>query len=143
MLLINILLKEVTIIIKNNISWAEFDDRLNEVFGKKMKCVDDLYFNVVKRINVGEIICLEDLGALKLLQDMYSMSGELCIITDYCYEKGCGPFIVEADEISDFVKGFKKQYGNAFYSTDVIVINFMEKLIWVLFHEGICWLSKG
>ncbi len=31
---------------KGNISWAEFDDKLYEVFGKKMKSADDLYFNL-------------------------------------------------------------------------------------------------
>lgn len=48
------------------------------------------------------------------------------------------------DEVDyDFVKDFKLVYNQAFYTTDIIIINFEEKLIWVLFHEGICWLSKG
>lgn len=41
-------------------------------------------------------------------------------------------------------KGRKIQvtYGEAFYATDIIIVSFSEKMIWVLFHEGICWLSK-
>ena len=65
------------------------------------------------------------------------------MITDYCYEKKCGPFVVDANHINEFVENFSTAFGEAFYSTDVIVISFTEKLIWVLFHEGICWLSKG
>ena len=128
---------------KNNIPWANFHDQLHQAFGKSLKCADDLYFNVIKRRDIGEIIHLEDLESLKFLQELHRMRGELCIITDYCYEKKCGPFLVEADEITDFVGGFKSRYGEAFYSTDVIIISFAEKLIWVLFHEGICWLSRG
>ena len=43
----------------------------------------------------------------------------------------------------DFVEEFLDEYGEVFYRTDLIVINFAQKLIWVLFHEGICWLTKG
>ena len=34
-------------------------------------------------------------------------------------------------------------YGEAFYSTDIVIINFEKKLLWVFFHEGIYWLSEG
>lgn len=127
----------------SNISWDEFNHRLKEVFGKGMRIVDDLFFNVIKQINIGEFTELEDMQSLSYLQDLHKMNGELCVITDYCYEKKCGPFIVEASEIEDFVKEFHSEYGEVFCSTDVIVISFAKELIWVLFHEGICWLSKG
>lgn len=128
---------------KGNISWAEFNARFYEVFGKKMRIADDLYFNVVKRMEIGEIISLEDMEALNFLQDLREMEGELCVVTDYCYTKRCGPFIVNANEIHDFVEEFLDEYGKAFYSTDVIIINFEKEIIWVLFHEGVCWLTKG
>lgn len=127
----------------SNISWDEFNHQLKEVFGKRMRLVDDLYFNVIKRMDIGEFTELEDMQSLNYLQDLCEMSGELCVITDYCYEKECGPFIVDASEINNFVKDFHAEYGEVFCSTDVIVISFTDKLIWVLFHEGICWLSKG
>ncbi len=144
--MINIILKEgiiIMIITKSNISWDQFDHQLKEVFGMKMKHIDDLYFNVIKRIDIGEFTELEDMKSLNYLQDLRKMNGELCVITDYCYEEKCGPFIIDASKINDFVKNFYMEYGTAFYSTDVIIINFAEELIWVLFHEGICWLTKG
>mgnify|MGYP001073376442 FL=1 len=71
------------------------------------------------------------------------MKGELYVITDFCYFKKSGPFIVEASQIDDFVETFYKIYGEDFYSTDVVIINFEDKRIWVLFHEGRCWLSEN
>ena len=76
---------------KGNISWAEFDDKLYEVFGKKMKSADDLYFNLIKRVEIGESTYLEDMDALNCLQDLQEMEGALCVITDYCYNYKCGP----------------------------------------------------
>ena len=129
---------------KGNISWAEFDDKLYEVFGKKMKSADDLYFNLLKQVKIGESTYLEDMDALNCLQDLQEMEGELCVITDYCYNYKCGPFIVNANEIHDFVEEFLDEYGEVFHTGgDLIIINFEKKLIWVLFHEGICWLTKG
>lgn len=29
-----------------------------------------------------------------------------------------------------------------FFSTDIVIVNFKEKLVWVVFHEGKCWLTK-
>lgn len=112
-------------------------------FGKDFKDVDELYFNVVKQTNFGERSELDDLEALSYLENLYSIKGYIYVITDYCYERKCGPFIVSASEIENFVKDFRLVYGEAFYSTDIVIVNFEEKLIWVLFHEGICWLSKG
>lgn len=65
------------------------------------------------------------------------------MINDYCYERECGPFFLSAAEIMHFVKHFITYYDQPFYATDIVVINFEEKLIWVLFHEGLGWLSKG
>ena len=134
--------KDVILIIKN-ISWIEFDNRMEAVFEKRLVNVDDLYFNVDKEFKFGEGCELSDLEALDYLQNLCNMSGQLCVITDYCYERKCGPFVVEASEINEFVGDFYSVYGEAFYSTDIIIINFPEKKIWVLFHEGICWLSRG
>ncbi len=132
------------IIKEDNISWDEFNHQLKETFNIKMKYVDDLYFNVIKRFDVGgEFVKLNDMESLDCLQHMREMNGELCVITDYCYKKKCGPFIVDASEINNFVKDFYAEYGEVFCSTDIIIISFAEKLIWVLFHEGICWLSEG
>jgi hypothetical protein len=129
---------------KGNISWAEFDEKLYEIFGKKMKSADDLYFNLIKQVEIGESTYLEDMDALNCLQDLQEMEGELCVIPDYCYDYKCGPFIVNANEIHDFVEEFLDEYGQVFHTGgDLIIINFEKKLIWVLFHEGICWLTKG
>ena len=116
---------------------------MNETFGKSFKYVDELYYNVDKQIQFGEETELSDIEALEYLQKLHCMRGTLYVITDYCYEKKCGPFIVDSNQINNFVKKFFEVYGETFYSTDIIVISFTEKLIWVLFHEGICWLSKG
>lgn len=116
---------------------------MHDIFGKRFKYVDELYYNVNKQIQFGEETELSDVEALVYLQKLHYMSGILYVITDYCYEKKCGPFIVDANHINKFVENFSAAFGEAFYSTDVIVISFTEKLIWVLFHEGICWLSKG
>lgn len=129
---------------KGNISWAEFDAKLYEVFGKKMRIADDLYFNIVKQTVIGERSHIEDMEVLNFLQNLQEMEGELCVVVDYCYYKKCGPFIVNANEIYDFVEEFYDEYGETLYSlSDVIIINFEKKTIWVLFHEGICWLTKG
>lgn len=39
------------------------------------------------------------------------MSGQLRVITDYCYEKKCGPFVMEASEINNFVRDFFSVYN--------------------------------
>lgn len=113
------------------------------VFGKGFKIVDELYFNIIKQIEFGEEREFEDIEALFLLEKLKNFNGCLYVITDYCYEKKCGPFVLDASELETFVKSFRVIYDQPFYSTDIIIINFEEKLIWVLFHEGICWLSKG
>ncbi len=124
-------------------SWGEFENKMYKILGKKFKYVDELYYNIDRQIQLGENIELDDVEALECLQSLHTMNGELCVITDYCYEKQSGPFIVDAKQMKDFVKTFFEVYGEAFYSTDIIIINFTEKRIWVLFHEGICWLSRG
>lgn len=121
----------------------EFENSMHDIFGKGFKYVDELYYNVNNQIQFGEESELSDVEVLVYLQKLHYMSGILYVITDYCYEKKCGPFVVDANHINEFVENFSTAFGEAFYSTDVIVISFTEKLIWVLFHEGICWLSKG
>lgn len=136
------LLKGGIIIIKK-ISWNEFGKRMKLVFGKDFKNVDELYFNVVKQINFGEGAEFEDLEVVIMLEKLNKLNGHLHVITDYCYENKCGPFVLDANEIETFVKSFRKIYKQSFYSTDVVIVNFEEKIIWVFFHEGICWLTKG
>ena len=121
----------------------EFENSMHDIFGKGFKYVYELYYNVNNQIQFGEESELSDVEVLVYLQKLHYMSGILYVITDYCYEKKCGPFVVDANHINEFVENFSTAFGEAFYSTDVIVISFTEKLIWVLFHEGICWLSKG
>ena len=117
---------------------------MKQVFGKNLfKHVDELFFNVTKEVYFGEETELLDVEALKYLQDLHDMNGVLYVITDICYLKMCGPFVVNADEINMFVETFYATYNEAFYCTDIIIVNFEEKLIWVLFHEGICWLSES
>lgn len=116
---------------------------MRKVFGKSFTYVDELYYKVTKEKKFGEGTGLNDCESLKLLQDLHNMQGELYIITDYCYEKKCGPFVINAKLIKEFVETFYLTYGETFYSTDIVIINFEEMLIWVLFHEGICWLSKA
>lgn len=116
---------------------------MNLVFGKTFHVVDDLYLNIAKQINFGEWTELDDLEALSYLEKLHNFSGQLCVINDYCYEKKCGPFLLSAAEITHFVKHFITRYNQPFYATDIVIINFEEKLIWVLFHEGLGWLSKG
>ncbi|MDE7179167.1 MAG: hypothetical protein K2O59_15245 [Lachnospiraceae bacterium] len=116
---------------------------MNLVFGRTFNVVDDLYLNIVKQINFGEWIELDDLEALRYLEKLHNFSGQLCVINDYCYEKKCGPFLLNATDITHFAKHFITRYGQSFYATDIVIINFEEKLIWVLVHEGLGWLSKG
>ena len=49
---------------------------------------------------------------------------------------------MDASELNGFVRNFQFMYGEAFYSTYIIIISLIENKIWVLFHEGICWLSN-
>lgn len=114
-----------------------------KVFGKKFKNVDELYFNVKKELIFGEENELEDMEALNYLKKLHNFSGELYIIADVSYCEEFGPFLVEAEDIDEFVSKFYCKYGEAFYSTDIVIVNFSEKLIWVLFHEGTCWLTIG
>lgn len=122
--------------------WNEFHNKMEQVFGKSFHQADDLYYNIKKEVNYGESIELNDIEALKYLQNLHIMKGTLYVITDFCYYKSRGPFIVKADEIKSFVSTFYETYGEDFYSTDIIIVNFEEKRIWVLFHEGKCWLSE-
>ena len=77
-----------------NISWKEFEEKMNLVFGRTFHVVDDLYLNIVRQINFGEWIELDDLEALSYLEKLQKFSGQLCVINDYCYEKKCGPFLL-------------------------------------------------
>ena len=113
------------------------------VFGKNFKYVEELYYNVIKENHFGEFVELDDNQALKYLTDLNEMTGELCVITDLCYENERGPFIINSCDIGNFVNSFLDVFGESFYSTDIIIVSFREKLIWVLFHEGLCWLSKS
>ena len=77
------------------ITWNEFNDKMNNRFGMIFKRVDDLYFNVASKMNIGEDIEIEDIQALKYLQDLFPMRGKLYVITDICYHNGNGPYAVE------------------------------------------------
>ena len=121
--------------------WKEFQDKMLESFGRNFFCVDDLHFNVKKEIRVGECVEFDDCQILQYLRSLHAMEGNLCIITDWCYKKNEGPFIVDANELGQFVNTYKMMYGEAFYSTDIVIINFEKKLLWVFFHEGLYWLS--
>ena len=114
-----------------------------KVFNKNFKYVDELYFNVKKELFFGEENELEDMEALNYLKKLHEFSGELYIVTDVSYHKEFGPFLVDAKHIDEFVSNFYCNYGESFYSTDIIIVNFSKKLIWVLFHEGICWLTNA
>jgi len=116
---------------------------MKQVFGRNFKYVDELYCNVTAKMNTGGERELDDCEALKYLQNLHIMNGNLCVITDFCYETKCGPFVMDASEINSFVDTFLDTYGETFYASDIVIISFEEKLIWVLFHEGICWLSEG
>jgi hypothetical protein len=83
--------------------WKEFDKRMFQVFEKSIHCVDGLYFNVIKENRIGERISFKDNEVLNYLQDLHSMTGELYIITDYCYEHDYGPFMVGSNELERFV----------------------------------------
>lgn len=123
--------------------WNKFKQKIAETFDISFRTVDDLYFNVEKKIVFGEATELADSEAVDYLKSLHCMDGELYVITDYCYETNCGPFIMDSGELPDFVNAYYVNYGDSFYSTDIVIVNFEEKLIWVLFHEGICWLSRG
>lgn len=125
------------------ITWNEFNDKMNNRFGMIFKRVDDLYFNVASKMNIGEDIEIEDIQALKYLQDLFPMRGKLYVITDTCYHNGNGPYAVDSGKVDNFVYTYMEEYGEPFFSTDIIIVNFEDKLIWVLFHEGVCWLTKG
>ena len=128
---------------KETISWQDFERKMIQVFGRNCHNVDGLYFNVIKENRIGERIRFKDDEVLRYLQELYNMTGELYVVTDYCYEHNHGPFIVRANEIESFVNTFKDIFGMPFYSTDVIIVNFEKKILWVFFHEGICWVSKN
>lgn len=130
-------------IINKQMLWKEFQDKMLESFGRNFLYVDDLHFNVKKEIRIGERVEFDDYQILKYLTSLHIMEGDLCIITDWCYKEKEGPFIVNANELEQFVNTYKMVYGEAFYSTDIVIINFKKKLLWVFFHEGICWLSEG
>ena len=87
------------IAVVKNISWKEFEEKMNLVFGRTFHVVDDLYLNIVRQINFGEWIELDDLEALSYLEKLQKFSGQLCVINDYCYEEKCGPFLLGAAEI--------------------------------------------
>lgn len=127
---------------KNNIAWDEFDSKMEQVFGRKFSQPDDLYYNVSREISFGEGLEMNDREALKYLQDLCVMSGELYVITDFCYYTKSGPFIVQAEAMERFTDTFYETYGETFYVTDIIIVSFAEKRIWVMFHEGKCWLSE-
>ncbi len=124
-------------------SWNEFEEKMAAAFGRSFRKVDELYFNVEKEIRIGERVRFGDREVLEYLRALHHMEGELCVITDHCYVCRHGPFVVEAKEITYFVDTYPAVFGEAFYSTDIIVVNFEEKLLWVFFHEGMCWLSRG
>ena len=123
-------------------NWDEFNETMKNVFGRTFIDVDDLYFNVVREKRFGESIEIDDRLALDILKELKPICGEICVITDLCYRKDYGPFTMHANQLDKFVNDFSQNYGETFYSTDVIIVNFEQQMIWVLFHEGMSWLSK-
>ena len=101
-----------------------FINKMEQVFGKSFRQVDDLYYDISKEVNFGENVELNDNKALKYLQDLHIKKGKLYVITDFCYYKKSGPFIVEADMIESFVDTFYETFREDFYSTDIIIVNF-------------------
>lgn len=128
---------------ESGMKWEKFERKMLQVFNKNIHCVDELYFNIIKENRIGERINFKDEEVLEYLQNLHTMTGECYIITDYCYEHDHEPFHINADKIEEFVSTFRAVFDEPFYSTDVIIVNFEKKLIWVFFHEGICWVSKG
>lgn len=128
---------------RSNIEWKKFHDKMERVFGRSFVQADDLYFHVCKEVDFGENEEINDIEALKKLQALHDMKGELFVITDFCYYTKSGPFLVEASQLEDFVETFYQTYREDFYATDIVIISFEDKRIWVLFHEGKCWLSES
>lgn len=71
---------------KETISWQDFERKMIQVFGRNCHNVDGLYFNVIKENRIGERIRFKDDEVLRYLQELYNMTGELYVVTDYCYE---------------------------------------------------------
>lgn len=62
-----------------------FINKMEQVFGKSFRQVDDLYYDISKEVNFGGNVELNDNKALKYLQDLHIMKGKLYVITDFCY----------------------------------------------------------
>lgn len=115
---------------------------MKEVFGFDFKTIDDLYIAVEKELKFSEFQEFDDREVIEYLYKLHPLCGELYIINDYCYDSANGPFCINEEQLDYFIESYKSQYGEAFYSTDIVIVNFREKRIWVFFHEGMCWTSK-
>lgn len=129
------------IFINNMINWNEFNQMFQDTFNLEMQKIDDLYLNVISEKKMSEFIEYQDIEIIDYLIQLHPIKGEIYVINDYCYDLGNGPFCLDADNLYNFVQTFNKKYGEPFYSTDIIIINFKLKHIWVFFHEGLCWFS--
>jgi len=48
-----------------------------------------------------------------------------------------GPFRIESANIKNFVNSHVEQFGERFLETDVFIVSFDLKSIWIFHHEGV------
>lgn len=84
-----------------------------------------------------------DMGDKEILHAlMGNGDGELLghgiLLPAICFYGKEMPFLVDQGKIHDFVAGFLRQFGEAFFNGDTIIIFPACKRIYVFHHEGLC-----
>ena len=115
-------------------SWEIFKGKIKQLFKVDFIKVDDLLVNEPVIYRWEEFIITE---IYNKLSELKGFEGDLFIVTDVSYNEGMGPFVVNSNDLEDFIKNHDDLFGEPFLDTDIIIISFEHKVAWVIHHEGI------
>lgn len=79
---------------------------------------------------------LSDKDIFERIKRLSEISGEVFVITDVCYRKEFGPFIVSSERLDEFVCNHELIFSERFVETDVLIISLCKKLVWMFHHSG-------
>ncbi len=78
-----------------------------------------------------------DTEIIHALNNLRNFEGDLIVVTDASYLNKLGPFLVNADDIINFVTKHGENFYSDFLDTDVIIVSLESNLVWVVHHEGV------
>ena len=77
-----------------------------------------------------------------ILDDLHEITGEICFITQICYNEGFGPFLLKAERLGELIENYYRIFSEHFYDKNVIIISFSQKVVWLVNCLGFVEIKK-